>query len=64
MSSDAWAELKTDPVDDILSAVERHLVDHDWREPVDLRGVIEDPMTVGRASDGSCASAAKACPSP
>ena len=42
VSSDAWAELKTDPVDDILSAVERHLVDHDWREPVDLRGVIED----------------------
>ncbi|HEV2310992.1 MAG TPA: glutamate--tRNA ligase [Acidimicrobiia bacterium] len=41
VSPEAWAELKTDRVDDILAAVESHLAAHDWGEPVDLRAVIE-----------------------
>ena len=42
VSPTAWTEVKSDRVDDILAAVEMHLATHDWSEPVDLRGVIEE----------------------
>ena len=42
VAPEAWPAVKTDRVDDILDAVERYLLDHDWSEPVDLRPVLDD----------------------
>jgi len=42
VTPEAWSEVTTDRVDDILAAVEAHLADRDWSQPVDLRDVITE----------------------